>query len=67
MRWKIAAFYGIDEPENGKCRGDCAIQTTHSSEGSVETELLAFRAREDIGWVVIVDMVKGTTRQEYMR
>ena len=67
MRWKIAAFYGVDEPENGKRRGECAIQTTHSSEGSMETELIAFRKRDDIGWVGICDMEAETTRTEYMR
>jgi len=66
-KYRLAAFYGVDEPENGKHRGDCAIRTTHASEGSIEPVIETFRARPDIGWIEITDLEKNETKREYLR
>lgn len=66
-RWRVSAFYGVEDPDSGKRRGDCAIMTTHATEGSLMVELAAFRQRADIGWVDIVDLQTHEHHREYMR
>ncbi|MGY8665716.1 hypothetical protein Q3C01_25615 [Bradyrhizobium sp. UFLA05-109] len=66
-RWRVSAFYGIDDPDNGRRRGMCAIATTHATEPSLMVELAAFRQRPDIGWVDIVDLQTSEQRRGYMR
>jgi hypothetical protein len=66
-RWRISAFYGVDDPDNGKRRGDCAIRTVHATEPSLMVELAAFRQRPDIGWVDVIDMETNEQHREYMR
>ncbi|MGY8677296.1 hypothetical protein Q2941_05695 [Bradyrhizobium sp. UFLA05-153] len=66
-RWRVSAFYAVEDPDNGKRRGMCAIMTTHATEASLMIELAAFRSRADIGWVDIVDLNTNEQHREYMR
>ncbi|UQR66182.1 hypothetical protein LRP30_13400 [Bradyrhizobium sp. C-145] len=67
LKFRLAAFYGVDEPENGKRRGDCAIRSTHDGECSMGPLIETFRARPDIGWIEITDLETNETRREYLR
>ncbi|MHC2399160.1 hypothetical protein ACVMGC_003704 [Bradyrhizobium barranii subsp. barranii] len=66
-RWRVSAFYGVEDPDNGKRRGMCAITTVHATEPSMMVELAAFRQRADIGWVDVVDLQTNEQHREYMR
>ncbi|MCA1452150.1 hypothetical protein I6F35_02835 [Bradyrhizobium sp. BRP22] len=65
--WKLQTFYGVEEPENGKHRGDCAIQPMFTDDRALQAAIAASHLRDDIGWVDVTDMITHKLRREYMR
>ncbi|MFH0298370.1 hypothetical protein AAFX91_14225 [Bradyrhizobium sp. 31Argb] len=67
MHIRLQAIYGVEDPSNGKRRGDCAIQMVFTDERSLNAELMRFRSREDIGWLDVTDLNTSTRSREYLR
>lgn len=56
-RWRLTFYYGKDFKQSKK--GDLAVQTVHSDEQSLKTEINVGKSRPEIGLITQLDLQTG--------